>query len=101
MTDRHPHTAAVRVGLESDTTHGSVVPPIYLSSNFTFAGFAEPRRYDYTRSGNPTRELLAEALAELEGGAGAVVTATGMATITTVAMAFQSPGPPDDGTGGR
>ncbi|MCO5311147.1 MAG: cystathionine gamma-synthase [Austwickia sp.] len=92
MTDRHPHTAAVRVGLESDTTHGSVVPPIYLSSNFTFAGFAEPRRYDYTRSGNPTRELLAEALAELEGGAGAVVTATGMATITTVAMAFLRPG---------
>lgn len=92
MPDRHPHTAAVRVGLETDTTHGSVVPPVYLSSNFTFAGFAEPRRYDYTRSGNPTRDLLAEALAELEGGGGAVVTATGMAAITTVVTALLRPG---------
>lgn len=92
MSDRHLHTAAVRVGLETDRTHGSVVPPIYLSSNYTFAGFAEPRQYDYTRSGNPTRDILAEALAELEGGAGAVITATGMGAITTVATALLEPG---------
>lgn len=92
MTDRHPQTAAVRVGLETDATHGAVVPPIYLSSNYTFAGFAEPRRYDYTRSANPTRDVLGDALAELEGGAGAVVTATGMAAITTVVTALLQPG---------
>src|SRR5207302_1660151 len=49
-----------------------------------FRGFAEKRAYDYTRSGNPTRDLLGEALAELEQGAGAVVTASGMAAITVV-----------------
>jgi cystathionine gamma-synthase len=44
------------------------MPPIYLSSNYSFAGFGEKRKYDYTRSGNPTRDTLAGALAELEGG---------------------------------
>ncbi|HEY6984834.1 MAG TPA: cystathionine gamma-synthase, partial [Rhodanobacteraceae bacterium] len=47
-----------------------------------FEGFNRKRRYDYSRSGNPTRDLLAEALAELEEGAGAVVTASGMAAVT-------------------
>lgn len=75
-------TRAVRASIESDTQHGAVVPPLHLSSNFTFAGFAEPRQYDYTRSGNPTRDALADALAELEGGAGAVVTSSGMAALT-------------------
>ena len=76
-------TIAVRTGLEGDTQHGAVVPPLHLSSNYTFHGLGAPRTYDYTRSGNPTRGLLAETLAELEGGAHAVVTASGMAAITT------------------
>jgi cystathionine gamma-synthase len=80
----HPATTAVRSGLCSDPHHGSVVPPLHLSSNFTFAGFGQPRTYDYTRSGNPTRDLLANALAEAEGGAGAVVTSTGMSAIHLV-----------------
>ncbi len=75
-------TNAVRAAIDSDRAHGAIVPPLCLSSNFSFAGFAEPRKYDYTRSGNPTRDALAEALAELEGGAGAVVTCTGMAAVT-------------------
>ncbi len=79
-----PATVAVRSGLCSDLHHGSVVPPLHLSSNFTFAGFGQPRTYDYTRSGNPTRDLLATALAEAEGGAGAVVTSTGMSAIHLV-----------------
>jgi len=77
-------TRSVRAGLESDTQHGSVVPPIYLSTNFAFEGLRQPRRYDYTRSGNPTRDQLAGALSDLEGGVGAVVTCTGLATITLV-----------------
>jgi cystathionine gamma-synthase len=75
-------TRSVRAGLESDTHHGSVVPPIYLSTNFAFERYRQPRKYDYTRSGNPTRDQLAGALADLEGGAGAVVTCTGLAAIT-------------------
>lgn len=89
MSDTRIHnpsskTRCVRSGLESDSQHGAVVPPLHLSSNFTFAGFDQKRRYDYTRSGNPTRDLLAEALTELEGGAGGVITSSGMAAITLV-----------------
>ena len=80
---RDPITEAVRAGLECDET-GAVVPPIHLSATFAFRGFDDRRTYDYTRSGNPTRDLLAQALAKLEGGHGAVVTATGMAAITLV-----------------
>jgi cystathionine gamma-synthase len=77
-------TRSVRAGLESDAQHGSVVPPIYLSTNFAFEGYRRPRKYDYTRSGNPTRDQLAGALTDLEGGAGAVVTCTGLAAITLI-----------------
>ncbi len=82
MSNTSTTTKAVRAGIDTDRGHGAIVPPLVLSSNFSFAGFAQPRRYDYTRSGNPTRDTLADALAELEGGCGAVVTATGMAAIT-------------------
>jgi len=75
-------TIAARAGVDNDAAHGAVMPPLYLSSNYSFAGFAQKRRYDYTRSGNPTRDSLSGALAELEGGAGGVVTASGMAAIT-------------------
>jgi len=77
-------TRSVRAGLESDAQFGSVVPPIYLSTNFAFEGYRQPRRYDYSRSGNPTRDQLGGALADLEGGAGAVVTCTGLAAITLI-----------------
>lgn len=77
-------TRAVRAGLESDAQYGSVVPPIYLSTNFAYESYLKPRKYDYTRSGNPTRDQLAAALADLEGGAGAVVTCTGLAAITLI-----------------
>lgn len=77
-------TLAVRGALGEDQQHGAVVPPLHLSSNFTFADFDEPRRYDYTRSGNPTRDALADTLASLEGGAGCVVTSTGMAAVNLV-----------------
>ncbi|MCH9003936.1 MAG: cystathionine gamma-synthase [Proteobacteria bacterium] len=75
-------TRAVRASIESDTQFGAVVPPLHLSSTFAFASLGEKRQYDYTRSGNPTRDALADALAELEGGAGAVVTSSGMAALT-------------------
>ena len=88
----HKATLAVRTGIETDTQHGAVVPPIYLSSNYTFADFGEPRQYDYARSGNPTRTNLADALAALEGGAGAVVTGTGMGAVHLVTTALLKAG---------
>ena len=90
--DARRATRAVRAGIDRDPAYGAVTPPLVLSSNFSFAGFGEKRRYDYTRSGNPTRDLLGEALAELEGGVGGVVTATGMGAITLVLNALLQPG---------
>ena len=92
MSTRNRCTAAVRAGIDRDTAFGAVTPPLVLSSNFSFAGFEQKRQYDYTRSGNPTRDLLGEALAELEGGAGGVVTATGMGAITLLLHALLQPG---------
>ncbi|MBM4196490.1 MAG: cystathionine gamma-synthase [Gammaproteobacteria bacterium] len=77
-------TAGVRAGVHSDEQYGAVMPPLVLSTNYTFAGVGEPRQYDYTRTANPTRDILAAALASMEGGAGATVTASGMAAITLV-----------------
>ena len=84
MSRLSPATRAVRAGIDCDTAHGAVVPPIVLSSNFSFEGFDQKRRYDYTRSGNPTRDQFAAALSDLEGGAGGVVTSSGMSAITLV-----------------
>jgi cystathionine gamma-synthase len=74
-------TRAVRAGIESDRQFGAVVPPLYLSTNYTFEGLGRKREYDYSRSGNPTRDQLAHALADLECGSDAVVTASGMAAV--------------------
>jgi len=92
MSRRQPATIAARAGVDSDPAQGAVMPPLYLSSNYSFAGFGQKRRYDYTRSGNPTRDVLAGALAELEGAAGGVVTASGMAAITLLTAQLR----PDD-----
>lgn len=86
------HTRAVRAGIESDRGHQAVVPPLYLSTNYAFEGLDGRPAYDYSRSGNPTRSILADALADLEGGAGAVVTGSGMAAVSTALHAFVRPG---------
>jgi cystathionine gamma-synthase len=84
MTNQHIATAAVRAGIATDRHHGAVVPPLHLSANFAFERFNKPREFDYTRSGNPTRSLLGDALTELEGGASTVVTGTGMSAVALV-----------------
>jgi cystathionine gamma-synthase len=81
-----PRTRAVRAALETDTQFRAVVPPIHLSSTYAFAGFGQKGPYDYSRSGNPTRDALAGAIADLEGGAGAVITASGMAAVSLVSQ---------------
>ena len=89
---RKQATIAVRSGLNDDEQYGCVVPPIYLSSTYNFLDFNEPRAHDYSRRGNPTRDVVQRALAELEGGAGAVLTNTGMSAIHLVTTVFLKPG---------
>ncbi|ORT51942.1 cystathionine gamma-synthase [Vibrio sp. qd031] len=91
MSKHHPATIAVRTGIESDTQHHAVVPPIYLSTNYGFPEFGEVPQYDYTRSGNPNRGLLETALYELEGGEGAVVTNCGTSALNLWVSAFVGP----------
>ncbi|MFS1413806.1 O-succinylhomoserine (thiol)-lyase [Vibrio sp. 10N.286.49.C2] len=91
MSNRKPATIAVRMGIESDTQHHAVVPPIYLSTNYGFPAFGDVPKYDYTRSGNPNRGLLEQALFELESGKGAVVTNCGTSALNLWASAFLGP----------
>jgi cystathionine gamma-synthase len=81
---KNPETIAAANGVAVDTAFGAVTPPIILSSTFAFAGFEQPRAHDYTRAANPTREMLADTLAKLEGGAGAIVLSSGMAAVDLV-----------------
>ncbi|WP_458734152.1 cystathionine gamma-synthase [Zobellella taiwanensis] len=92
MPDYQTQTYAVRTGIDTDTQHGAVVPPLYLTSTYTFADYNQPRQFDYTRSGNPTRQTLLEALTRLEGGAGAAVTSTGMGAINLIVTSQLEPG---------
>ena len=78
---RRPCTRSVRAGIATDLHHGAVVPPIHLSSTFSFDGFNKKRTYDYTRSGNPTRDHLANAIADLECGTTGIVTSSGMSAV--------------------
>lgn len=77
-------TKLIREGLNSDEQYGCVVPPLYPSTTYTFADYDQPRRHDYSRRGNPTRDMAQHAIAELEGGSGAVLTSSGMSAIHLV-----------------
>jgi cystathionine gamma-synthase len=81
---RDPRTVAVNTGIASDSAFGAVTPPIYLSSTFSFSGFERPRTHDYSRTANPSRDVLARTLSDLEGGAGAVIVSSGMAAVDLV-----------------
>ncbi len=62
-----PSTIAIHNGLNEDQQFGCVVPPIYLSSTYNFTDFNEPRAHDYSRRGNPGRDIVQKTLAQLEG----------------------------------
>ncbi len=91
MKKQKPETRTVRAGVATDAHYGAVIPPLHLSTNFTFPELGSEPEYDYSRSGNPTRDQLARAIAQLEGGAGAVITPTGMAAVT-LALQLLEPG---------
>ncbi len=75
-------TRCVHAGVQPDPAYGAVMPPIYQTSTFAFRDVCTNAGYDYTRSGNPTRAALEEAIASLEGGGGATCTSTGMSAVT-------------------
>jgi len=77
------NTKTIHSGVAKDTAYNSVITPIYQTSTFRFEDVGVSKGFDYSRTANPTRQALEENLAALEGGAGAIATATGMSAITT------------------
>jgi cystathionine gamma-synthase/cystathionine gamma-lyase len=77
-------TLAIHAGQRPDPVHGAVMQPIVLSSTFAQPEPGKPLRYDYSRSGNPTREALETCLAALEGGKFGFAFASGCAAATTL-----------------
>lgn len=83
-------TQAVQIGLEWDTRTGSVAIPIYQTATFRHPGLGQSTGFDYTRSGNPTRQALEDGIARLDGGVRGFAYATGMAAITGLLMLFKA-----------
>jgi cystathionine gamma-synthase/cystathionine beta-lyase len=81
-------TNLVQLGVGIDERTGAISVPIHLSATYRHPGVGESTGYDYTRSGNPTRQVLEEGLAKLEGGARALAFASGMAALTTFFLHF-------------
>lgn len=79
---RHKTTKAIQSGIGTDKGQRAVIPPLYLSSTYKMKGFEDFPDYQYSRTRNPTRDVLAQALSELEGGYDGIITASGMAAIT-------------------
>ena len=79
-------THAIHTGVYKDKQYNSVTTPIYTSSTYYFNSVNDPPPYDYTRTGNPTRQALNESIAQLEGGHAAFTTNTGMSAILTTLM---------------
>jgi cystathionine gamma-synthase len=77
VTDPQPATLVASAGIGSDPAHNSLVPPLYSSDTFCWDAPDDKPAYDYSRTVNPTRDVLAAALAQLEGAAGGVVTGSG------------------------
>lgn len=84
MTDERLETIAIHAGQSPDPQHGAVMQPIVLASTFAQPEPGRPLRFDYSRSGNPTRAALEAALAALEGGTAAFAFASGCAAAATL-----------------
>jgi len=83
-------TQAVQIGLEWDTRTGAVSVPIYQTATFRHPGLGQSTGYDYSRSGNPTRQALEDGIARLDGGARGFAYSSGMAAITCLLLLFKS-----------
>ena len=83
-------TRLVQLGVGRDEKTGAISFPIYPSATYRHPGVGESTGFDYTRSGNPTRQLLEEGLAVLEGGARGLAFSSGMAALTTLFLHFSA-----------
>ena len=82
-------TKAAHIGLERESRTGAVTVPIYQTATFRHPGLGRSTGYDYSRSGNPTRQALEEGIALLEGGCRGFAYASGMAAITSLMFLFR------------
>ena len=82
-------TQAAHIGLDWDTRTGAVTVPIYQTATFRHPGLGQSTGYDYSRSGNPTRQALEEGIARLDGGARGFAFASGMAAIANLLLLFK------------
>ena len=83
-------TKLAQIGNRSETATGAVNPPIYLSTAYRHEGIGQSTGFDYSRTGNPTRQLLEKTIADLEGGDQGFACSSGMAAIFTILSLFQS-----------
>jgi cystathionine gamma-lyase/cystathionine beta-lyase len=83
-------TRAIHAGRKPDPITGAISPTICQTSTFTFDDFNVPGDYDYSRTGNPTRNALEEALASLEGGNKGFCFSSGMAAVSTAIHLLKS-----------
>ena len=81
-------TEAAQIGLEWDTRTGAVTVPIYQTATFRHPALGQSTGFDYTRSGNPTRQALEQGIAQLEGGGRGFAYASGMAAIASLLLLF-------------
>ncbi|HAP4664021.1 TPA: cystathionine gamma-synthase [Enterococcus faecalis] len=86
------NTKLIHGGISKDTTTGAVSVPIYQTSTFEQNGVGQPKEYEYSRSGNPTRHALETLIAELEGGSHGFAFSSGLAGIHAIISMF---GPED------
>ncbi|TWT25195.1 methionine biosynthesis PLP-dependent protein [Planomicrobium sp. CPCC 101110] len=89
MTERSMETQLVQLGNRSDAATGAVNPPIYLSTAYEHQGLGKSTGYDYTRTKNPTRTILEEGIAQLEGGDAGFACSSGMAAIQLILSLFR------------
>jgi cystathionine beta-lyase len=96
MTDQQRDTATLHIESQlihapgdNDPRFGDVVAPIHLTTTYEQASFGNPIRYDYSRGGNPSRQVVEDQIAALEGGAGGLAFSSGMAAITAVLSLFE------------
>ncbi len=90
FSKHHFRTRAIHVGQERDPQTGAIVPPIHVASTFVQPGAGEWGKFDYSRSGNPTRAAFEATLANLEGGVGGLAFASGMAATHCATMLLDS-----------
>ncbi len=83
-------TKVVRSGISPDPSTGAIVPPIYQSATYVLEEVGKDKGYDYTRASNPTRAVLENNLADLDGGKYGICFSSGMAAVDSIMKLFKS-----------